>query len=302
MKRNKVLAQMKHQGGDFVFMQETRLSKMEHEKLAKLFNAQVFYSSDQSSRRGVITMDRNQIPFEAAPASGGPLGGQCSRGWFEVESTTCDKEGRYVFVVGKIDGEFITLLNIYNPPEEGPGRIEKIIDLITVQSKGVIVLGDFNFLMNERMDTQSPTKHKAQKDALLMRKFAKDIGMVDIWRTLNPSQKDYTCYSSVTGNYSRLDYFFMFSNDIATIRSIKNGQIHSSDHAPLQISLSTGKEKNAGTWRFDNSLLWENEFKIKVKRVLQDYITCNDTEDVNPVTLWEGAKAVIRGDNSLCLF
>ncbi len=104
---------MKHQGGDIVFMQETRLSKMEHEKLAKLFNAQVFYSPYQSSRRGVITMTRNKIPFE-------------------VESAICDKEGRYVFVVGKIDGEIITLLNIYNPQEEGPGTIEKIIDLITV--------------------------------------------------------------------------------------------------------------------------------------------------------------------------
>ncbi len=30
--------------------------------------------------------------------------------------------------------------------------------------------------------------------------------------------------------------------------------------------------------------------------MLQDYITFNDTEDVNPVTLWEGAKVVIRGE------
>lgn len=53
-------------------------------------------------------------------------------------------------MVGKIDGEYITLLNIYNPPEEGPSTIEKIIDLITVQSKGIIVLrGHFNLLMNE---------------------------------------------------------------------------------------------------------------------------------------------------------
>merc|ERR1712035_115627 len=107
---------MKSLGGDIVFMQETRLSKMEHEKLTKLFKAQVYYSSYHTSRRGVIIMIRNHIPFEG-------------------ENTVCDKEGRYVFVVGKIDGEYITLLNIYNPPEEGPSLIEKIIDLITVQSK-----------------------------------------------------------------------------------------------------------------------------------------------------------------------
>ncbi len=121
--------------------------------------------------------------------------------------------------------------------------------------------GDFNLLMNVKMDTQSSTKHKAQKDALLTRKFTMDIGMVDVWRTLNPSQRDYTYYSSVTGNYSRLDYFFMFSKDIVTIRSIKIGQIHLSDHAPLQISLNTGKEKIAGTLRFNNSLLLEMSLK-----------------------------------------
>ncbi len=48
--------------------------------------------------------------------------------------------------------------------------------------------GDFNLLMNVKMDTQSSTKHKAQKDALLTRKFTMDIGMVGVWRTLNPSQ------------------------------------------------------------------------------------------------------------------
>lgn len=76
IKRSKVLAQMKHQGGDIVFMPETRLSKTEHEKLAKLF----FYSSYNSSRRGVIILILNYIPFEAG-------------------NIICDKEGRYVHVV-----------------------------------------------------------------------------------------------------------------------------------------------------------------------------------------------------------
>lgn len=122
---------MRHQGGDIVFMQETRLSKMEHEQLAKLFNAQDFYSSYNSSR-GVITLIQNHIPFEGA-------------------NVVCGKEGRYVHVVGKIDGDYITWLNIYSPPEEGPSTIEKSIDLVTVQSKGIIVVvGDFNLLMSEK--------------------------------------------------------------------------------------------------------------------------------------------------------
>ena len=44
------------------------------------------------------------------------------------------------------------------------------------------------------------------------------------------------------------------------------------------------------------TLIFEKEFKIKIRSVLQEYIRHNDTEDVNPLILWEGAKAVLRGE------
>ncbi len=50
---------------------------------------------------------------------------------FEVENAICDTEGRYVPVVGKINGEYGMLLNVYNPLKEGPSAT----DLAVVQSK-----------------------------------------------------------------------------------------------------------------------------------------------------------------------
>lgn len=88
----------------------------------------------------------------------------------------------------------------------------------------------------------------------------------------------------------------LFSKDITTVKHIKISQIYLSDHAPLQMTLRSSKKKRGGIWRFNNSLLSENEFKTKLKGVLQDYIMYNDTEDINPVILWEGAKVVLRGE------
>ena len=102
---------------------------------------------------------------------------------------------------------------------------------------------DFNLLMNEKMDLKSSTQHKAQK-ALLMRKCSKDIGIL-VWQTSNPIQRDYTYYSSVTGNYARLD--------LSTVKSIKIGKYIY--HVPLQMTLRISKEKGAGIWRLNNSLL-----------------------------------------------
>ncbi len=70
---------------------------------------------------------------------------------FEVKNTKRDTEGRYVLVAGKIDGEYIALLNVYNPPDEGPSTIEEIIESATVRDKEINVLGgDLNLLMNEK--------------------------------------------------------------------------------------------------------------------------------------------------------
>lgn len=42
--------------------------------------------------------------------------------------------------------------------------------------------------------------------------------------------------------------------------------------------------------------LFLDEFKTKINWVLQDCIKYIDTEGINPVILWEGAKAVLRGE------
>lgn len=90
--------------------------------------------------------------------------------------------------------------------------------------------------MNEKLDSQSSLKRKSLKDALLMKTFVKDVGIVDVWRTLNPTRRDYTHLSSATGQHSRLDYFFMFSKDLLLVEKIKIGQMYLSDHAPLQMT------------------------------------------------------------------
>lgn len=58
-------------------------------------------------------------------------------------------------------------------------------------------------------------------------------------------------------------------------------------------TLRSGKENNAGIWRFNNSLLSENELKTKL---IHKYIMYNDTEEINVVILWEGSKVVLRGE------
>lgn len=116
--------------------------KSEDEKLKKLTNAQVYYSSYKSCRRGVTVLIMPHIGFT-------------------LKKLLADKEGRYVMVVGMIEQVMVSLMNVYNPPEEGPDLIKKVVEMVALESQGVtIATGDFNLIMDPSKDTQKCSTSK----------------------------------------------------------------------------------------------------------------------------------------------
>uniref|UniRef100_A0A8C6WZP1 exodeoxyribonuclease III n=1 Tax=Neogobius melanostomus TaxID=47308 RepID=A0A8C6WZP1_9GOBI len=141
IKRKRVLQTLKREG-DIILLQETHLNKIEHEKLGKLASAQVFASSYGTARRGVAIIIPKRIPFE-------------------LEKCVKDKEGRYVLVVGKVDGKAMSLLNIYNPPGQDSEFMRRMVSLLITEAKGLAIMGgDLNMAMSTK-DTQSKGKHKS---------------------------------------------------------------------------------------------------------------------------------------------
>ena len=119
---------------------------------------------------------------------------------FENISEIKDKEGRYSFVSGKIEGVQITLLNVYAPPDSR--------DLMT-EATGILKCGgDWNICLNPRLDgSKDSTIHKKLK--ILM----SELGVLDLWRDFHPTGRDYTHYSHPHAVYSRIDYFFIFKRE-----------------------------------------------------------------------------------------
>lgn len=143
IKCKKLLHQLKKETGDIIFLQETHLVKLEHEKLKKLTKAQVYYSSYKSSKRGVAILIMPQIAFT-------------------LEKLITDKEGRYVMVIGKVEDVMVSFMNVYNPAEEGPDLIKKVAEMIVSQSPGIVVMaGELNLIMDQNMVTQSNRQHSS---------------------------------------------------------------------------------------------------------------------------------------------
>lgn len=70
-----------------------------------------------------------------------------------------------------------------------------------------------------------------------------ELGIVDVWRSLNPTIKDYTHYSSSHNIYLRIDYFLMYKKDMHRVEKCDIGVLDLSDHSPVYLRLSLVSEK-----------------------------------------------------------
>ena len=111
-KRRKVLSFLRRHATDVAYLQESHLSDMDHEKLGKQWQGQIFYSSFTSQSRGVVILIRKGIPFQA-------------------EQVEKDRGGRYVMVSGFIGEQRVTMLNIYGPNQDDPTFYVNILLKVT---------------------------------------------------------------------------------------------------------------------------------------------------------------------------
>lgn len=92
-----------------------------------------------------------------------------------------------------------------------------VFDLTITKAQGILVCGgDFNICLNFMLNSSKNTK----EPKLLIKKINglfKEIGIIDVWRELNPKVRDYTYYSYPHKIYFRIDYFLVFEKDLHLI-------------------------------------------------------------------------------------
>lgn len=161
-------------------LQETHLSEQEHLKLKREWVDQIFSVSYNGGRkRGVASLISKAV-------------------YFTNEGVIKDKDGRYVMVVGTIEGTRITFLNLYAPNEDCPNFFKKISLLMADKAQGIIVMeGDFNCVLNPYMDRLPIEKQAQSHKTNTVLGMMNEMGLVDIWRYLHPREKDYTFMSQV---------------------------------------------------------------------------------------------------------
>lgn len=115
---------------------------------------------------------------------------------FDLIGSWTDKEGRLAIAEIRLDRQNIALISAYSPNNFEAGFYDLLTQTLRDLTGYRLVMGaDFNAVWDSNMDRTGGAENRDQRlasDAL--RQWAAQTNMIDIWRVMNPSIKDYSFF------------------------------------------------------------------------------------------------------------
>ena len=277
VKRKKWLSYLKTHQTDIALIQETHMEGKEADKLKRDWVGQVFHNSYSSKKNGVAILVHKRLNLV-------------------MLNQKKDDEGRMICIHTAIDGVKINICNVYAPNRDDSNFFHMVNKTLgELDDAQTVIGGDFNQVQDAHLDRT--TYHKTvPKDRLAIQLMMKDHGLVDIWRLVNPREKEYTFFSHVHKSHSRIDYFLVSRKSTEMVGDCKIGAIALSDHAPVELIVKLKSSRSTGNrWRLNASLLQDPTFKTSLDIYLRDFFDLNVGSTKRIASVWEASKAYIRG-------
>lgn len=278
-KRSRILKLFHRNKVDILLLQETHFKKSytpvtKHNYYTHWFNA----CSPAQRRKGVSIVFNKHVQFTKT-------------------DIIADPDGRFLFLKGNIGGRIFTFANVYAPNDKQIPFFKMIFTKLDPFVEGTLILGgDFNLPLNPELDTSQGKTRISLKNLRVLKKTLQRFHLVDVWRAMNPTVKDFSYFSKIHQTYSRIDYILITQRDLGLIRKIEYEQCIFSDHAPLRATFKFGPNlKTPGVWRLNESLLAKKENIEILNTHLNNFFKENNEQSGCNALTWETHKAVIRG-------
>uniref|UniRef100_A0A8C5WBK3 exodeoxyribonuclease III n=1 Tax=Leptobrachium leishanense TaxID=445787 RepID=A0A8C5WBK3_9ANUR len=278
-KRSRLLRDLRSSRVSVALLQETHFRSGMAPALKDSYYPMGFFSNYTLSKsRGAAILISRDVPFM-------------------VEAELTDEGGRYVFVRGSILDKIYTFASIYLPNKKQHSCLARILRVLESFQQGITVIaGDFNVTLEPQLDSSTGSTTTPAHVLRSMRRSLHDHRLVDLWRALHPTERDYSFFSPVHLKHTRIDYFFIHCHNFALANSIEIAATTWSDHAPLHLKLQSPLMiPRDRQWRLNVSLLEDPPIRAELHAVLEHFFKENITTDVPISTIWEAHKAVIRG-------
>lgn len=112
---------------------------------------------------------------------------------FKVHQERKDKAGNLIALDLTIEGNMVTLINIYGPNTDSPEFYEYVREnFLELDNDFFILVGDFNLALNPVIGTKNYNTINNPKAREKLLEIMNDLYLLDYFRTLNPDKKVYT--------------------------------------------------------------------------------------------------------------
>ena len=216
----------------------------------------------------------------------------------KVISSVQDTEGRYIVANVSIQGEGVTIGNIYMEPGLTTERVASLLQEITgiaqtFDNTRVIFGGDFNAVLDPTRDCNAVNTSGVRRGRHLQNAMDQ-YDLTDVFRVLHPTDRRYSCVS-FGKVLSRLDYTLVSPDMLTYVVEASIGAAYKSDHSPIYLYFNLqDNQPGKGIWHFPNYLLGDPVYKQVAHATIKEIVDKNP--DADPVILWETIKASVRGD------
>ncbi|KAM9324831.1 disintegrin and metalloproteinase domain-containing protein 12 [Gastrophryne carolinensis] len=164
----------------------------------------------------------------------------------------------------------------------------------------LIVAGDSNLILHQSLDRRSDDGSSPRvKNRTPGKSFQALLGqyhLIDAWREIHPTKRDFTHYSCPHKLATRIDHIFMQHSALPQLSQANIVPISWSDHDLVSIDLlSLSQSSTQKSWKLYEPML---AYEILIERLcteILEYFRLNTGSVSSNVMLWEAHKVVIRG-------
>ena len=281
-KRNKYIAWLKHQNIDIAFLQETYCTSNHVDNIIKScnnFGYKSFHAiTDSNHSRGVSILISNKLDFN-------------------VHSTQDDNNGRILLVNIDIEGVKFTLTNIYAPNKVNERivffqNLSDFLEQYKLDESETVLGGDFNCTLRNEDRESNRVYHDNSVD-VLTNVIINNFSLYDVWQKNHNGKKGFTFYDK-NGSKSRLDYFLVNTNPRFIIKKSYIMQTLKADHRCVLLNIKLLKnQRGKGYWKFNNSLLEDEDFCDKIKECVL-YVKNQFSHVQSKRVFWEIMKHYLK--------
>ena len=155
-----------------------------------------------------------------------------------------------------------------------------------------ILLGDFNAVVDNDLDIITGRKHD-QQETNSFNELINSLDLIDSWRTMNKTEREYTWSMKHPFIARRLDYIFIAKSLADNLQHSQIISIPLTDHRAVETDLTFHDYvKGPSYWKFNNSLLKDPKFIEETNELILKIE--NETKDIERHSRWELFKIKIK--------